>query len=170
MQPSGSRGKMMAYYPDLSGYEYHRSGFRVGTRNVGWLSADHSFDIAPPREGLLDALWACCRISVAQMRGGHDCDMCPDGEHAGNAERNGEKLLLGNSEIRVFSDADVVYAAPTLIYHYVERHQYSPPDDFVRALLRGPLPPDPRYFTKLERLGLEWSDTLVPSPRGRFRL
>ena len=160
----------MAYYPDLSEYEYHHSGFRLGTRNIGWLSGSHSFDIAPPREELLDALWACCRISVNPMRGIHICDMCPADECPENGERNGEKLLLGYAEIRVFSDTDVIYAAPTFIYHYVERHQYHPPDEFVKALLAGPLPPDRRYFAQLERLGLEWSHTSVPSRRGRFRL
>lgn len=161
----------MAYYPDLSDYEYHRREFfRPGTKNVGWLSAEHPFDIAPPTEELLDALWACCRISVAQMRGFHICEMCPSGEETERGERQDEKLLLGTSEIRVFSDGGIVYAAPTLIYHYVDRHQYRPPDDFVRALLRGPSPSEPEYIARLERLGLEWRHTSIPSPRGRFRL
>ena len=44
--------------------------------------------------------------------------------------------------------------APTLIFHYVQRHHYRPPQAFVTALLRGPAPPDPAYFARLQQLGL----------------
>jgi hypothetical protein len=56
------------------------------------------------------------------------------------SERNGEKLLLGSSEIRVFSRNGDIYAAPTLIYHYVNPHHYAPPGAFIQALNEGPVP------------------------------
>jgi len=52
--------------------------------------------------------------------------------------------------------------APTLIFHYVQRHHYRPPQAFVTALLRGPAPPDPAYFARLQQLGLEWDVTEEP--------
>jgi hypothetical protein len=51
-----------------------------------------------------------------------------------------------------------VYAAPNLIYHYIEVHHYKPPDEFLNALREGPRPPDRKYFKRLEELGLEWRE------------
>jgi hypothetical protein len=94
----------MTYFPDLSRYAYNRGMFdRPRTLNVGWLAREQPFDVAPPSDELLDAIWRYCKVSVAEMRGGHDCELCP-GEHVGHAEYKGEKLLLGTSEFRVFDD------------------------------------------------------------------
>jgi hypothetical protein len=45
----------------------------------------------------------------------------------------------------VFGSDGRTYAAPTLVYHYVVRHHYSPPEEFVRAVLTAPLPDTPEY-------------------------
>lgn len=66
------------------------------------------------------------------------------------AERHGQERLIGSAEIRVFG-ADVVYAAPTLIYHYVIVHHYKPPSAFVRALLTGPRPDSHVYRSLLTK-------------------
>lgn len=159
----------MTYYADLSEYVYLRGDeHRPGTVNVGWLDGAHPIDVAPPTEELLDALWAYCRVSVAQTRGLHLCELCPPGTPPNIDERNGERLLLGSSEIRVFDDG-AIYAAPTLIYHYVAAHQYRPSPAFVAALLRGPAPPDPAYFQKLEALALQWNRTSSPRESGPLR-
>jgi hypothetical protein len=112
-------------------------------------------------EGDLDLLWQYGSVSVALMRGGHDCEFCAPGS-ARWAERNGEKRLLGVAEIRVFSRRGHIYAAPTLIYHYVAVHHYKPPDEFLEALRTGPRPPSQEYFDILGRLNLEWSKTDAP--------
>jgi hypothetical protein len=57
-----------------------------------------------------------------------------------DAEHNGEQRLIGSAEIRNFGTDGTIYAAPTLIYHYVAQHQYKPPVGFVGALLDGPNP------------------------------
>lgn len=38
------------------------------------------------------------------------------------------------SEIHVRSVSGVVYSAPSLVLHYLERHRYRPPEEFVRAV------------------------------------
>ncbi len=113
----------MAFLADLSGYTYADSTFAgPGTKAVGWLARGHEFSRMVPEEEILDLLWQYCSISVALMRGGHDCEFCPSGS-ARQAERNGEERLLGVAEIRVFSGDGRVYAAPTLIYHYLAVHR-----------------------------------------------
>ena len=47
----------------------------------------------------------------------------------------GRETFLGSAEIRVQGKEGKVYAAPTLIYHYVAAHDYDPPQEFVEALL-----------------------------------
>ncbi|MCX4824617.1 hypothetical protein OG883_33135 [Streptomyces sp. NBC_01142] len=64
-----------------------------------------------------------------QTRGYHFCPWCP-------ARRVGARVdgPRGSAEIRVEGNG-VAYAAPELIAHYVEVHDYLPPADFVEAVL-----------------------------------
>jgi len=183
----------MTYYPDLSSYDFAR-GHPPGTKNVGWLQKGHQFEKAIPTEDTLDSLWSLCTISMMQTRGVHQCDLCETPQTV-YAVRHGIRVLLGTSEIRVFSrGGDVsplrrhlreresggllfiqsstvpfaIYAAPTLVYHYVRTHHYKPPDEFLRALSEEPRPPSPKYFERLKELNLEWRGAGSPhaSPTG----
>jgi hypothetical protein len=153
----------MSYFEDLSDYSYHGApACRPVAKNVGWLRPGHAFDKATPTETTLDEIWECCSVSVAQTRGMHCCEFCSP-EAWDIPARHGKRLLLGTSEIRVFAKNGTIYAAPTLLYHYALVHHYRPPDEFLRALHAGPRPPDPEYFERLERMGLEWNFTSVPA-------
>jgi hypothetical protein len=159
----------VAYYEDLSDYTYVLGFPHPGTKVVGWLASGHAFPTMVADEELLDLLWLFCSICVAQTRGLHDCEFCPVGV-ARYVERNDERLLLGTAEIRVFSPEGRIYAAPTLIYHYVAVHHYKPPDEFLRALRNGPRPPSQEYFDALANLGLQWSKTYRGAPKNRILL
>ena len=149
----------MAYFKDLSEYIYGDLSYaRPGTKTIGWLGIGHDFPTKPPSDEILNLLWDFCSTSVALARGAHECEFCPSGS-AYFAERKGQQLLLGVAEIRVFSKQGIIYAAPTLIYHYVQVHHYQPPDEFLEALRKGPRPPNRDYFECLEKLGLTWSAT-----------
>lgn len=145
----------MAYYLDLSNYDYSGRHSFPGLKNVGWLELGHSYEVMEPTEDVLSLLWNACSVTVAQFRGLHICEFCAS-EKSTYAERLGKKLLLGDSEIRVFSEGGDVFAAPNLIYHYVEAHKYKPPDDFLEALRGGPRPPGGDYFRRLRKLNIEW--------------
>ena len=169
---------IMAYFPDLTFYTYAGRD-PSGAKNVGWLQRGHAFDTEIPSEETLELLWSFCSAPVMKMRGVHPCDLC-FGEGAVAAERNGMKLLLGYAEIRVFSTelsrasllralgqaesgglillqpsavAYETYAAPALIYHYVEAHHYKPPEGFLRALREGPKPESAEYAELLRKSG-----------------
>jgi hypothetical protein len=53
---------------------------------------------------------------------------------------DGQKLALGDAEIRVTGRDGTVYAAPSLVAHYIAEHSYRPPDGFIEALLGKPSP------------------------------
>jgi hypothetical protein len=142
----------MAYFKDLSTYEYRRGEDRSEkTLNVGWIDRFHSFEVQECSPELKDALWSFCEISINQTRGIHRCEIC-------SCEpwfvKGGEKLLLGSAEIRSFGRDDFVYAAPDLIYHYVVDHQYRPPQEFTDSLFFQPV--NGEYFLLLEESEIDW--------------
>jgi hypothetical protein len=122
---------------------------------------------------MLEAVWQYCKFPVAQMRGRHECEFCwsqlpqpsdkasllaalrDHDNRVWRSERNGETLFLGSAEIRVFGSDELIYAAPTLIYHYISIHHYKPPEEFLRALKESPKPPDPVYLRRLKKLNLQ---------------
>jgi hypothetical protein len=145
----------MAYFKDQTFYSYTKDGAIWGLQNVGWLDADHPFETKEPSEEFLDALWQFCHVAAEPARGGHSCEICKH-KNFHKEDRHGESLYLGGAQIRVFTTSGNMYAAPNLIYHYVRKHQYDPPDDFIDGVLTGLRPPDPRYFERLEELGIPW--------------
>jgi hypothetical protein len=147
----------MSYFEDLSAYRYLGAFARPGTRNVGWLGLQGNFEKLAPSKEDLGILWKFCEISVAQTRGIHPCLFCK--QDCVVCNRDQLSLILGSSEIRVFAPDGFIYAAPTLIYHYVEAHHYRPPDEFMRALRNGPHPPSANYFAKLKEFNFEWNKT-----------
>lgn len=148
----------MTYLADLSDYNYFREFMRPCTKAIGWLDSRHGFDNSGCSDEALDALWAYCKVSVGQLRGYHQCDLCGGDEFVVESW-GGESLLLGTSEIRVFGAAGTIYAAPTMIFHYVRRHFYRPPGEFLNCLSNGPSPPSEEYFNRLRNAGLSWAPT-----------
>jgi hypothetical protein len=146
----------MTYFSDLSEYTYvHTAIDRPAEMNIGWLGIGHNFEKQEPSKQLLDLTWKFCSVSVSPTRGIHQCEFCSRGDWY-ICERNGQRLILGGAEIRVFSRNGATYAAPDLIYHYVLDHHYRPPDEFVQAMNAGLRPPDSEYFERLNRSGHEW--------------
>jgi hypothetical protein len=133
------------YYADLTPYRYLSmvSG-DPNQLNVGWLGKGNPYSQGEVSEEFLDRLFEFCRAYLLTMGGNHKCELC---EHPSNGirVRRGEKeTWLGDAEIRVVGKGKV-YAAPTLIFHYVTAHKYRPPDEFIQAVLEGPRPGSPEY-------------------------
>jgi hypothetical protein len=199
----------MAYYPDLSPYEYGHIETPAPAKllNFGWLECGKHFDTAPPEKWLIDKLWAHCLFAVSDYRGYHPCDLpkcnwkgwyehevygapvvgigdlC-DAERAGKsplpefatladyqkarakivgkvrykslitATYRRHKERLGFSEIRIFGQNNIIYAAPNQVFHYVTVHHYKMPDEVIDALKRGPCPPEQEWFDRLRPTGV----------------
>lgn len=124
----------MPHYSDLTPYSFllAKDKVRPNFLNVGWLSRFHSFHKEPVDVRLLEKLLRLCRKPVRLTRGFHRCDFC--GVYPILMTVDGEKVGLGNGEIRVPDTNGVVYAAPTLICHYIEKHGYGPPQEFLNAV------------------------------------
>lgn len=134
------------YYPDLSSYsdEVISPKEDFPTLCVGWLARTHPYTQGEMPVRFVEQLWIFCCNSVLYTLGSHKCPFCRGSFYGALARRGEEELRLGSAEIRVLGKG-VVYAAPNLIYHYVVEHHYCPPEEFIQAVLEGPLPGSPEY-------------------------
>jgi hypothetical protein len=127
----------MTYFPDLSPYRYLPEAGNTAV-NVGWLAEENSFPTGEAPDGLVAAvLERVRREPVNRMRGFHECEFCPEDDEYYPAfiEHEGQRVYLGDCEIWVTGDDGTVYAAPSLIAHYIREHRYLPPEGFVDALI-----------------------------------
>lgn len=125
----------MTTYEDLTPYVYW-SGETPSTVNVGWLGRESRFEVGEPEPGLAEALGVLVRYHrVHVTRGWHGCELCgPGAAYPVREPVEGTVQTLGSAEIRVPGPDGVVYAAPNLVHHYVVRHHYRPPAQFVPAV------------------------------------
>lgn len=132
----------VTYFADLSPYRYvlqdryHHHVEQPDAVNVGWLSRDHEFRSGPAPPWLIPGLLAAIAGGLVNVtRGFHICDLCPGAtRQRAEMEFNGRREFLGNGEIRIRSVTGTLYAAPSLIPHYVAEHHYLPPDAFTEAI------------------------------------
>jgi len=140
------------YLRDLSPYPYKGVSQFLGTLSVGWLAKQYPYSQGETSEDFKERLFVFCLNHVRQTRGFHVCEFCtPSPPFLVYAQRGDKEVWLGSAEIRVVYQGNI-YAAPDLIYHYVIEHQYRPPDEFIEAVLEGPLPGSPKYETLIEKL------------------
>ena len=121
------------YFPDLAPYQYDLPFSIPDVLSVGWLSTGHPFPKGRVREASrvqLEQLTAAA--AVHSMRGTHPCPFC-DCEAPGLMISDRE-FLLGSAELWVRDSVGRVFAAPNLVVHYVDAHDYQPPGLFLDAL------------------------------------
>lgn len=143
------------YYPDLSPYpnesESSVGGYRI--LSIGWLAVGRPYTQGKVTLDFLNRLWIFCCHAVLYTLGFHKCPFC--GVWGVVAHHGQEARKLGSAEIRVVGRNNIIYAAPDLIYHYVADHHYRPPDEFIQAVLEGPLPGSSEYEIALKLIGVE---------------
>jgi hypothetical protein len=124
----------MPYFRDLTPYSFLTPPDQVtpDLLNVGWLSRRHSFRKGAVDQRQFEKMLQLCRTRVNLTRGFHRCDFCEVFPMFMTVD--GEKISLGNGEIRVPGANGKTYAAPTLICHYIADHKYCPPQEFLDAV------------------------------------
>jgi len=130
----------MSYYEDLSPYRYHHFKPDDSHVNIGWLEWEYPFNQGQVDPAIISKIGELCKRPVNLMRGYQRCRECSPAnvmieEPIGT---NREMVTLGNGEIRV-AGQDKIYVCPTLIYHYMHRHSYQPPQEFLDAVQALPI-------------------------------
>ena len=121
----------MAHFADLDTTTQIARGPHV--RAIGWLSVKHPHPKGPSSEAFIDRLRALCERWGESVRalhwpvagGPHTCELCNDFCAAGNVG-----VPAGTA----------LFVAPEMVAHYVEKHGYLPPQEFVDAVLASPTP------------------------------
>jgi hypothetical protein len=134
----------MTYFADLTpyGYRWVEPRFNERVLNVGWLDSSASFDRGPVKNDLFEKLFRLCQKPVNGTRGFHRCPFRPSDSSASSCPYPAEMklgpwaIVVGNAEIRVPGNDGIVYAAPTLIGHFIQTHGYRPPEEFLAAVAR----------------------------------
>lgn len=128
-------------YPDLSAYIYGQ--ITEPMLNVGWLGGDSSYPVGEVATEVRDRLVCLAKSPVNMTRGLHYCEFCDAQSPIVVSKSDDPECVayLGAGEIHVRGE-NAVFAAPTLIVHYIDAHRYLPPSVFLEALDR-PLP----YFS-----------------------
>jgi len=142
----------MAYYPDLSRYQYFQRALNPPSLTIGWLDGSHDFAVGSVDPLFVEQLWLYCQNRVWSTRGYHECEICREPQWPHIAKRGDEELKLGSAEIRVLGIGNIIYAAPDLIYHYVVDHQYLPPQQFIDAVVNGLSPASDQYQALKQKL------------------
>lgn len=114
----------MTYFKDLTPYAYIDPEEELpDTINIGWLDKDYPFPVGETSDDFRAKLRALCEHRLKQTRGFHSCQFC-----------KGRDRATSSSEMRIAHDGKV-YAAPSMVYHYVVEHGYFPPEEFIDAVL-----------------------------------
>ena len=125
----------MTYIRDLTQYTYHSMEGDDGVLAVGWLNFHEPFEQDKTPLGLVDKLKEF--PVTRKCMGSHYCPWCIIKHTSGPDEspHSNPSVARGNGEIWV-EDVDKTYAAPLMIIHYIEEHNYLPPQEFIDAVMK----------------------------------
>jgi hypothetical protein len=134
---------MLEYYEDLSPYHYGMGLTVPEVSNIGWLHADHPFNVGKVEPNFLKKLEdlvlssnkSSCDVLVDRLRGSCSCPVC--GKSDLRVSNESKSFLLGSAEVWVPSNKadNLYYATFGLIIHYVNDHHYQPPQEFIDSVL-----------------------------------
>lgn len=135
----------MVWYEDLYPME-HRA-----ILGVGWLDKTMSYpkDDVDPRfvkklaDLLVDPWYPYPTLSS------HRCDFCRFSRGPVFVSIAGRSLRIGDKILFVPGDGKL-YAAPNMIVHYIDSHEYAPPEEFVAAVLKCPAMDSEAYRKAVE--------------------
>ena len=127
------------FFADLTPYEYGYAMPRRKILNVGWLARGHVFPKGEVPDSFVTALRRLVASPENLYRGYHTCEFCPDPpivvDSTGRRVSSPPGETMGNGEIRVAGTRGQIYVAPVLVAHYVQAHNYLPPEGFIRAVM-----------------------------------
>jgi hypothetical protein len=153
----------MAYYPDLSPCPYFGIEEAPKLVAVGWLDSEHTISNGGSDELFLDKLIDLLVKPWAPMYllGYADCRFCILDSYG--ITYKDKKIVVGALNLFVPGDG-FLYAAPSMIAHYILAHNYAPPAEFCDAVLRCPPIRSPEYFDAIVQHGpTSFAEEIEPS-------
>jgi hypothetical protein len=127
------------YFDDLSHYSYYMPKPLESVLNIGWLERGKPHGVGVVASGLVAKLLQVMGLEgttcvhVNRIRSVHPCNLC--GEDAFDDVDPSGKLLVGASEIWIPRLGGGFFAAPSMLPHYIIKHGYLPPAEFLASLM-----------------------------------
>lgn len=125
----------MTYFPDLAPCTYGRQQtWADRTFSVGWLEPGHEYSRGPVAPEVRAKLGALIPFATGLSLGSHYCEFClrgPSPMWAPLTVPHGSRTLSIPGR-RGF------YVTPELVIHYIDAHDYQPPDEFREAVMACP--------------------------------
>lgn len=127
------------WYEDLTECNNFGDLFPANHIAVGWLENGKSYTKGKIPEEIVNKIYELYNTSEIRHRfcGYHKCDFC-----------DYVNVELGATTIWV-TYKEVIYNCPALIIHYIEKHNYRPPGEFIEAVLEYNHQDAMKYLKKL---------------------
>lgn len=123
------------HFADLTSYSHQIEPFTlIGVKNVGWLDVESTF----PRGNIPQATFLKLRKLaggsgrfrplVEPIRESTCCQICGQLELLDSSGK-----VLPSAELWIPA-RETIYAAPIMILHFIDAHNYLPPKEFIAAI------------------------------------
>ena len=153
----------MPYFPDLSPCSCFGEAEADKLIAVGWLDEAHPYAQGEVSEAFLDRLIELLVKPWAPMYflGYAECPFCALDSYG--VRYKDKKIVVGALNLFV-PGAGFLYAAPSIIAHYILSHNYAPPAQFQVAVLRCPPMGSEEYFEAIRQHGPQsFAEAIEPS-------
>ncbi len=156
----------MTFIADLTPCSYLDGSGELGLLAVGWLSGRAQYNTGKVAPAVRTRLCELLEIPLPHFMfaGRHPCDLCPG---IGALRTPGSPF--GSLNL-VVPGPRRLYACPELITHYVEAHEYAPPDEFCEAVLACPSPASVDYYESLFAVGGRPWELMFARPPEHYEL
>jgi hypothetical protein len=133
----------MSWYDDLAACDYFGAEHAARFKAIGWLEEGREF-----KRGKTDPRFVHKLVlllgepnPLEHSADPHFCTLCafsrgPSEFHLFQSPGM-PSVPMGNRNL-FLPGSGFLYIAPSLILHYIDAHQYAPPEDFVKAVLECP--------------------------------
>lgn len=118
----------MTWYADLSQCDYFGADAASFLRSVGWLESGRPYSQGQVETEVYHRLVELCKEPWQPVvcMGPHNCDLC-----------RYESAAMSTKNLIIPGDG-FLYVAPEGIVHYMNVHEYAPPEEFCLAVLACP--------------------------------
>ncbi|MEP7123733.1 MAG: hypothetical protein ABJE95_22585 [Byssovorax sp.] len=144
----------MAYYEDLGPCDYF-GPINGQLLAVGWLDREHAISKGQVTPQFFESL-ARLVANVWQpfvLAGRHPCEFCIFTGGPSEVQVGDISVSVGAANVFV-PTAEGVYVAPSLVLHYIDAHEYAPPDAFRRAVEACPEMRSMAYLKAIRQHGI----------------
>jgi hypothetical protein len=133
----------MSWYDDLAACDYFGAEHAARFKAIGWLEEGREFKCGrtDPRFVHKLVLLLGEPNPLEHSADPHFCTLCvfsrgPSEFHLFQSPGM-PSVPMGNRNL-FLPGSGFLYIAPSLILHYIDAHQYAPPEEFVKAVLECP--------------------------------